>query len=222
MANTKCKVLHIVLENSHFDFTIDLAALASRREYINWEKWLADSANAHGDAFLRGLVEFVHQKINLLQRADGVESISAVQFTEDVATACSKVLQSSASCVLLLIVVDFRSMSQECAVAYREIQQALLRAYPQLNSGSGESTVPEVTFAPEVEEAANAYYERIYSGDLTINQVVELLARLKLSPNQREQDVYTCMVHNLFDEYRFFPKYVCSSSCSHLGIRTRN
>lgn len=26
-------------------------------------------------------------------------------------------------------------------------------------------------------------------------------------PDQREVDIYSCIIHNLFDEYRFFPKY---------------
>src|SRR6185437_4960067 len=29
----------------------------------------------------------------------------------------------------------------------------------------------------------------------------------KASKETKEQDIFQCMVHNLFDEYRFFPKY---------------
>ncbi|CAD7696161.1 unnamed protein product [Ostreobium quekettii] len=34
-----------------------------------------------------------------------------------------------------------------------------------------------------------------------------MLKRYKSSSQQREREVFACMVHNLFDEYRFFPKY---------------
>ena len=34
-----------------------------------------------------------------------------------------------------------------------------------------------------------------------------MLARFRASRDARERDVFGCMVHNLFDEYRFFPKY---------------
>ncbi|RCH97016.1 hypothetical protein CU098_002737, partial [Rhizopus stolonifer] len=37
--------------------------------------------------------------------------------------------------------------------------------------------------------------------------MIELLKRLSVSQDPREQDVYACMIHNLFDEYAFFPKY---------------
>jgi CCR4-NOT transcription complex subunit 1 len=38
-------------------------------------------------------------------------------------------------------------------------------------------------------------------------QVVEMLKRFKASANPRENLIFNCMIHNLFDEYRFFPKY---------------
>lgn len=35
----------------------------------------------------------------------------------------------------------------------------------------------------------------------------QVLKGFKNSTLGREQEVFACMVHNLFDEYRFFPKY---------------
>jgi CCR4-NOT transcription complex subunit 1 len=69
------------------------------------------------------------------------------------------------------------------------------------------STGGEVSFKPDVEEEANLYYERIYNGELSIESMIELLQRLNSSKDAREQDVFACMIHNLFDEYSFFPKY---------------
>ena len=42
------KALHILLEARPFTFVIDLACLASRREYLKLEKWLADKIREHG------------------------------------------------------------------------------------------------------------------------------------------------------------------------------
>ena len=42
---------------------------------------------------------------------------------------------------------------------------------------------------------------------LKIEEMIGVLKRFQASPNKREQQVYVCMVHNLFDEYRYFPKY---------------
>lgn len=38
-------------------------------------------------------------------------------------------------------------------------------------------------------------------------KVIEMLERFKTSSDTREQEIFACMVHNLFDEYRFFQNY---------------
>ncbi len=47
-----------------FAFALDVAALASRREYLNLDKWLSDHAAAHGEAFIHAVLEFLDVKIN--------------------------------------------------------------------------------------------------------------------------------------------------------------
>ena len=61
--------------------------------------------------------------------------------------------------------------------------------------------------ALEIEEEANAYFQKIYTSDITIPEVIQLLKRFKTSSDNREQEIFRCMIHNLFDEYRFFHKY---------------
>ena len=39
---------------------------------------------------------------------------------------------------------------------------------------------------------------------LHYQKVIEMLERFKTSSDTREQEIFACMVHNLFDEYRFF------------------
>ena len=42
---------------------------------------------------------------------------------------------------------------------------------------------------------------------MNIADVIQMLKQFKSSSNVREQEVFRCMIHNLFDEYRFFHKY---------------
>lgn len=58
-----------------------------------------------------------------------------------------------------------------------------------------------------MEEEANSHFQKIYSEARPIEEVVAMLKAFKASPNPREQEVFACMIHNLFDEYRFFPRY---------------
>lgn len=49
---SSAQALSPILEIRHFAFVIDLAALASRREYLNLEKWLQDRINEHQLEFI--------------------------------------------------------------------------------------------------------------------------------------------------------------------------
>lgn len=69
-------------------------------------------------------------------------------------------------------------------------------------------------FSTDIEEEANSYFQKIYSEQKPIEEVVQMLKQFKVSPSTREQEVFACMIHNLFDEYRFFNRYpdkVCKS-----------
>ncbi|XP_064089393.1 CCR4-NOT transcription complex subunit 1-like [Macrobrachium nipponense] len=63
----------------------------------------------------------------------------------------------------------------------------------------------------EVEDEANSYFQRIYNHPphptLSIEEVLEMLKKFHDSSNKREREVYSCMLRNLFEEYKFFPTY---------------
>ncbi|KAL3766962.1 hypothetical protein ACHAWO_010070 [Cyclotella atomus] len=59
----------------------------------------------------------------------------------------------------------------------------------------------------DIEEMANSYFQKIYTSEESAREVVEMLKRFKTSGISRENDIFACMIHNLFDEYRFFSKY---------------
>ncbi|KAJ0400375.1 hypothetical protein ATCC90586_008488 [Pythium insidiosum] len=67
---------------------------------------------------------------------------------------------------------------------------------------------PTTAFTAEmIEEQANAYFQQIYTSEQNINDVVAMLKRFQASRDERERQIFYCMIHNLFDEYRFFPRY---------------
>lgn len=61
-------------------------------------------------------------------------------------------------------------------------------------------------FAVDVEDEANRTFQSIYSESQPMSDVVAMLGAFKNSAVKREQEVFACMIHNLFDEYRFFPR----------------
>ena len=81
-----------------------------------------------------------------------------------------------------------------------------------MRSGNLAGIFPEVsgTVSREVEDEANAYFQRIYNhppNQIGIDEVLELLKKFQTSGVPRETDVFNCMIKNLFEEYKFFPQY---------------
>lgn len=66
LSTTMClnaqQILDSLLEVRPFIFALDVAALASRREYLNLDKWLADNVNMHGAEFLHAVIAFLELK----------------------------------------------------------------------------------------------------------------------------------------------------------------
>ncbi|KAM9377898.1 CCR4-NOT transcription complex subunit 1 isoform 3-T3 [Pholidichthys leucotaenia] len=56
------KSLSMLLNATPFAFVIDLAALASRREYLKLDKWLTDKIREHGEPFIQACVTFLKRR----------------------------------------------------------------------------------------------------------------------------------------------------------------
>jgi CCR4-NOT transcription complex subunit 1 len=69
------------------------------------------------------------------------------------------------------------------------------------------SDLAERTFSKSIDDEANSYFQKTYTGAMTVEEVVGLLSAFRVSSNANERDTFACMIRNLFDEYRFFPQY---------------
>lgn len=62
-------------------------------------------------------------------------------------------------------------------------------------------------FESDIESEANAHFQKIHSEETQLSEVIRMLKAYHDSPDQREQEVFACMVHNLFEKYRSFGRY---------------
>ncbi|KAF9585097.1 hypothetical protein BGW38_003916, partial [Lunasporangiospora selenospora] len=187
-------ILGKILEVKSYLFTIDLAVLASRRELLALDKWLQSRISVGQDIFVRACLDYIGDGIGL-----NAQSVPKKDLPIDTLAVFLQVLLGS-------------SISPENAAALKSIHAACLQLYPRLANvipaiDLSAAAGAETSFSAEVEETSNDYYKRIYRGDITIPEIVVLLQRFKNSTDAREQDIYACMIHNLFDEYRFFSTY---------------
>uniref|UniRef100_A0A240PK76 Uncharacterized protein n=1 Tax=Anopheles epiroticus TaxID=199890 RepID=A0A240PK76_9DIPT len=329
------KALSSLLNIRSYLFIIDLACLASRREYLKLEKWLADKIRDHGEQFVKAIFKFLQRRcpqimggkyseeqipksaqlppetlitiLNCLQACIGscppdmaevihsmtqygmllnsksraqqqqqqqqqqppppgvlrshrgleafganamgsqllppmVESLnsltanigglsiggpgggnSAFSFNNIIPTPASpsRLLPSGSPFPMM-------PLPPGAAAAAAAAQAGTLGRLQQtpndklLAAGSGGMPNAAITPSPfptdasqpvskEVEDEANSYFQRIYNlpphPTLSIDEVLDMLQRYKDSPNRHENDVYQCMLRNLFEEYKFFPQY---------------
>eukprot|EP00026_Physarum_polycephalum_P000086 Phypoly_transcript_00086.p1 GENE.Phypoly_transcript_00086~~Phypoly_transcript_00086.p1 ORF type:complete len:2362 (+),score=414.48 Phypoly_transcript_00086:843-7088(+) len=224
------KALNAILTTRPFSFVIDLAALASHREYLYLDKWLQDRINEHGAAFAVACITYIKEKLKL-QTAQpfvgvkGQDKSPNFPLSPEIIASFFKALHNNTSILPSAVLDELKQLSPK-PPSEVEVPTPPVGLLPQTGgavmgasaapggtthlvppaAGPGLPTDPRV-FPHEIEEEANSYFQRIYTGQLSIEDLVTLLKGFKSSKNSRELDVFACMIHNLFDEYRFFPKY---------------
>lgn len=93
-------------------------------------------------------------------------------------------------------------------------QRSCMTAYPRLINYGGEydeiidangkdsNQLPHQATA-KMEE----HYKSMYNGQIQVRDIVEALDRYKHSRDPLDQDIFSCMIHGLFDEYIHFVNY---------------
>ncbi|KAI3965367.1 hypothetical protein MKX01_042848 [Papaver californicum] len=193
------KILSPVLDMAPFSFSIKLAALASGKGQINLEKWLNDNLSTYGDTFFEGCLKFlkdIHVDVSrdILQHSGAV----VIAYLETVPIFI-KVLQSHAGQD-----VSRHHLLEEMKKLHAVFIQNSTK--PQ-NGEAADSSSSDGVYPDDVEGEANSYFHQMFSGQLSTDAMVQMLARFKESPDKREMDIYNFMIGNLFEEYKFFPKY---------------
>ncbi|EEC74335.1 hypothetical protein OsI_09623 [Oryza sativa Indica Group] len=83
----------------------------------------------------------------------------------------------------------------------------LRKSYISYELRNHDSVVRGIPTSDNVEIEADAYFHQMFSGQISIAAIVQMLSRFKNSPEKREQLIFKCMISNMFEEYKFLPKY---------------
>jgi CCR4-NOT transcription complex subunit 1 len=191
------KALHYVLEANHVAFSVEMAATASTRDVINLSKWLQNRL-ARSDRFGEACVDHLASKLRQRKSVDPPTSIPHATMHAFIAT-----LENAPGRPDSPMKVKLKQLK---TLAHNAIPQGSAPAGNDVgrnDTGRNEGTANH----SDIEEEANAYFQKIFTAQQTILEVVEMLKRFKNSSNDREKKIFLCMVGNLMDEYRFFHKY---------------
>ncbi|KAI0085426.1 Not1-domain-containing protein [Irpex rosettiformis] len=196
-------ILDQLLEMKPYAFALDVAALSSRREYLNLDKWLADNVALHGSEFLHGIIEFLDTKMESEKQAR--ISVPAVE-------PRTMTLNPQTIAIFLRVLRNNSNiMSSDDVDECLQVRNSCLQIHPRLmNLTPGSDAEPGctvVTYSPEIEAEVDNIYKQMYDEHISIDDVINLLQRNKNSNNPHDKEIFSCMLHFLFDEYKFFQSF---------------
>ncbi|KAL9234369.1 hypothetical protein vseg_009249 [Gypsophila vaccaria] len=195
------KIVDLVLERIPFSLAIRLAVAASQKELIDLEKWLNDSIITSKETFVEECLKYVKEKQLQTVSDDHANRLhhapSSATLEYQATRTILKVLEANAQ------TLSSKSLCDEIGEMLMSVENHNLS---QQNDGVIDSSSSN-TYSEDIEAEANSYFQLMFSEKQSIDEMVQMLSRFKESSMKREQSIFDCMISNLFEEYRFFPKY---------------
>ena len=215
--------------NKDPEFSIAIAFVMADNDYLQLKPWLVEklSQKASAATFAAAIISYLAKTYtSAAPRGGGADGKSAPLVSVENLAISLQILQALDQATLAqpfstgdgsqpsgtTIGDNFKAVAEACIGAFPSLRGSV--AIPQANSsaaggsrGGGGGPAPSPGASDDVEEMATAYFQKIYTSEQSIGEVVEMLKRFKTSGNAKENEIFACMVHNLFDEYRFFSKY---------------
>lgn len=176
------KALDIILSAKPYRFVIELATFAAKRDHLNLEHWLSKNIEQHRNPFIIECINFLNEKSAAMKDTRSEKSV-----TPDCINVFYKVLKDKKNLIPSELYEQIFSSSQ----------------MPH-NEGMMDNEFP---ISEEVEQQANNFFTDIFNSNMSIEQAIELLKNMKASKSEKDQSLFACVIHNLFDEYRFFDQY---------------
>jgi len=201
----------VLNNNKDLEFGMTVAFVMADRNLHQLREWFSERRNATAverNVFVLSLIAYLSRTHTaaLARNNDGGPPLVSI---ENIATSL-QFLQGLDNAILSQQISNPASQGAENSSSsltigdsVKRLIDACVSVHPSLNNVIKQTSGN----ADDIEEMANSYFQKIYTSEQSIIEVVEMLKRFKISGNARENDIFACMIHNLFDEYRFFSKY---------------
>ncbi|KAL7457410.1 hypothetical protein ACHAWC_009841 [Mediolabrus comicus] len=202
----------VVTQTKDLEFALIMAAHMADNNMLDFPAFLSDRVNSLGKNVMAMQTVLIISRLynHAKLRREGVGSDGTVSLILS--------MENLAAFLRLLTTFGNEALSQvipnsdvTCAQQGKLVLDKCMQMFPNLatlptnppsSNNSGGGNQPD-----EIEEQANAYFQKIYQSEESAREVVDMLKQFKVSGSSRENDIFACMIHNLFDEYRFFSKY---------------
>lgn len=179
--------------------SLDLAAYAHGRDSWDIESWLQQTYQNLPDIFPRALLHFLEERSSLDQQVlRNPEAIqSTIPLTVKTIFALLNFLQE------LIPDDNIIPLLRQCIAAYPRI----------VNYGEGFDEIIDANgkngnaLAPEADAQMQEHFKKLYNKESDVREIVEALRRYRQSEDPTQQELFSCMIAGLFDEYHCFSEY---------------
>ncbi|PWA61470.1 CCR4-Not complex component, Not1, C-terminal [Artemisia annua] len=211
------EILLSVLDLVPMSLGIRLAALASPKEYINLEEWLTTKLIAHEDSFIEECLKFLKEVED--------NSCEIWNIYKDTASTFSKVLPMDIMTLLFtfnffLVIsivktnVIFKVLQlHTCLLSSDRLCEKMESLYVTCMDSNPKKENPRAPdgssklYEDHVSEKATSYIQQMFCGQLTVGEMVNMLAQFQESFEKRDNMVFECIISSLCEDYKFFNQY---------------
>lgn len=201
-------IYEIAVENGWLDYllsftnglALDLASLAHRKSDFDLEQWVRNAAQK-GPMDMGSLLS----KYLRIKAEDEMNVQRKEQPAPQMISLAVKTVYT-----LLTLLEEFVSDRE----ILTPVQRICVQSYPRLiNYGEGFDEIIDANgengnAIPEaIDKKMQELFGKMYHEELSLREILELMRRYKTSQDPAEQDLFTCMVHGLIDEYHCYHEY---------------
>ena len=207
------------------ELSFQLALLGDSRGALALQTWLKDNLAEHKDAAASGVCRFLKTRLQAVPGKDKGNATPYLPPSVDEADLMRRCLDELERAIPTLSSEPGRQVQELANLAHQKYPtmapsgpppEAPPSANPPPPSApppgpppAPASGAPQQPLSPEeLEESSNGYFSKIYTGEITVPQLIEIMKDFAVQQKGSwKHEVYGRMIQNLFDECRFFPKY---------------
>lgn len=193
------------------EFSLAVAYVMADKNILQLKPWLTERISSSGVLFAGALVTYLAKTYPTAAPRDSAVLVSlenmliSLQILHSLdATLLQQSIPTEGQAMTLLD--SIKSLTEACASTHPSIRASLSQSLQQQQNNTA-SQQKSSSNDDDIDEMANSYFQKIYTSEQSIGEVVDMLKRFKTSGDSRENEIFACMIRNLFDEYRFFSKY---------------
>ena len=191
----------------NLNFSVSLGILASKREFLHFEHWLTERIKSIGNPFIAVLLKYIEENVifqcDLLEKSQPNFQGNFPANPQNYLNILEKAQMSLETLGIImesLLGTGFDKLTVKNQKKSKEVFSAICKFFPAL-AGVNESS------KLEIETATNNYFQKLFYKEIRPEEFVDILGKLKNSNNPSEKEIYACIMHYLFDEFRHHEEY---------------